>query len=114
MVGLEIFISYFYQLVKRDKVIDEAERLADALILRGVDVYFLLPPLLTNSNYLLTAKAYLEMDGYNVIDISSPDTYPEVYEIQNVRDIRHLNRGGALLNTENLAKEYLKLKESAQ
>ena len=101
--------SFDESIHKKDKVIEELERFADSVIAKGIDFYFVVPPLMANSDYILKMKTYLERGGYKVIDMGSPEKHPDIYEVQNVRDIRHLNRDGAVLNTKNFFLEYQRL-----
>jgi len=48
----------------------------------------------------------LKLKGYKTMDLGNPNKYPEFYDPENMFDISHLTRKGAMAFTEELIKEY--------
>ncbi len=74
----------------------------------GNDLVFIITPRKDNYSNVLNLAAALPKNS--VIDLANPIKYPEFYAFENSFDIGHLNKKGAIIFTEALAKEYLKIK----
>lgn len=74
----------------------------------NIPVYFLLPPRAYKAElYILEQlKAIAEEEGFPVFDFSSPEQYPELYEVETSFDNAHMNKEGAKIYTQLVAEKY--------
>lgn len=89
-------------------LLSEAQKLKNT----GSDVVFFIPPRSKNT----LVKCYEERllaNGFPVIDLSGSGKHPEFYALEYSYDKWHLNRKGALLFTEKLAREYKRIRSSS-
>ena len=75
----------------------------------GIELIFILPHIVLDENLINLSK---KIPQKNLIDLSNPEKFPELYNDENFFDIGHLNYKGAKLFTELLVNEYFENKKS--
>lgn len=92
-----------------DKInLQEVLRLIDLCEKRKIDLIFLLPPRIFDTETITLSK---HIPKKNLIDFSNAAIYPELFLVENSFDIGHLNSIGATIFTKLLAEKYLALKK---
>ncbi len=94
-----------------DGYIKEYLEFASKISEKGIIIVFYLPPRQLDYGLapVLNLRDRLKEKGYAVLDCSDPTEYPELYTLENSFDVSHLNKNGAALFTEALAKQYNQL-----
>ena len=80
------------------------EELAKNISEKGINLIFILPPRQMDYglSVVLNQKNYLTEKGYNVLDFSNPDDFPQLYLVENSFDVSHLNEKGASVYTKEI------------
>lgn len=86
-------LSYLKSLIKKSKE-------------KGIDLIYVLPPRLTAEEYEELVPISNLLPKTNVINLSHPETYNELYTLENSYDVGHLNANGARIMTSYLAEEF--------
>ena len=84
--------------------------LIDKAAATGIDLIYVLPPLLTPAGVEFAYPAYLQLPETHRIDLSDPRVYPEIYNAANMFDLEHVNAAGAALLSGYLAAETRRLR----
>ncbi|MGB5982872.1 MAG: hypothetical protein WBG46_12070 [Nonlabens sp.] len=93
MVLNEFHYTYLLSLIEKSKE-------------KGIDLIFVLPPRLTEEQYLELLPISNQLPKRNVINLSDPKTYDKLYMNEYSYDVGHLNARGAILMTTYLANEF--------
>ena len=73
---------------------------------KGINLIYILPPRLTVEQYEELVPISNLLPKANVINLSHPETYNELYTVENSYDVGHLNASGARVLTTYLAEEF--------
>lgn len=89
------------QMANRDAFIDDLLRLEKNLMVRNIEVFYIITPRRKTYDltYIATMRAFVR--GH-VIDLSSPELYPTFYQEKYSFDEEHLNEKGAKIFTKEL------------
>ncbi|MFD2916271.1 hypothetical protein [Psychroserpens luteus] len=71
---------------------------------KGIELVFVLPQIVLDRNLINLSKL---IPKKNLIDLSSPKKFPELYKKENIFDLGHLNSNGAEVFTKLLVNQYL-------
>jgi hypothetical protein len=71
---------------------------------KGIDLIFVLPQIVIDKDLITLSKL---IPKRNLIDLSDPKKFPQLYYTHNVFDVGHLNDKGAAIFTELLVNEYI-------
>ena len=85
-------------------------RLIDEAAAKGIDLIFVLPPLLTPAGVQFAYPVYLHLPEAHRIDLSDPIAYPLLYDANYMFDLEHVNAEGAALLSAYLAAATLELR----
>jgi hypothetical protein len=81
---------------------------------KGITLVYVLPPLLTEPGIYFAYPTYLQMPEGSRLDLSDPERFPDVYAIDNVFDLEHVNSAGAVPLSRYLAEEFSGLMQAGQ
>lgn len=90
--------------------IDKINQLIELSKEKGVELYFIIKP--NDKNSIEWFKFLDNLKTNNLILLSDPNLYPELYQSEYFFDNEHYNEKGAHIFTTYLAQEYLKLNHS--
>ncbi|MBN2893184.1 MAG: hypothetical protein JXL97_15040, partial [Bacteroidales bacterium] len=105
-IKLSINNLQFYEHYLNEVHLHEIEKLIEKSKEKGIHLFFIIPPKLSDYKELRAIKEFLPKE--NIIDISDANDYPNLYKTEYTFDIGHLNEKGANLFTEYLADEIKK------
>lgn len=92
-----------HKLDAKNPLLQKITQLIERSAERGVNLVFVLPPRLQNYKTMLPLGYAL--GRHRFIDLSSPDTYPQLWRVEPSFDISHLNCEGANLYTQALVEQ---------
>jgi hypothetical protein len=93
----------------RSPYVDKLGELITQAESKGIRLIFVLPPLMTQRGMYFAYPAFLQIPEHNRIDLSDPDRFPELYQIENVFDTEHVNSQGSVYLSRYLARELTRL-----
>lgn len=95
------FINQYY-LTYLNNLIEKSKK-------KGISLIFILPPRLTEKEYIELLPIANSLPPNNIIKLHDPDKFKDLYLAKNSFDIGHLNAAGANIFTKNLADEFKKI-----